>query len=38
MVTEKALLQSFVGLAALVPVLAGLDGVLDGARLLGGQS
>jgi Domain of unknown function (DUF4345) len=36
MVTEKALLQSFVGLAALVPVLAGLGGVLDGARLLGG--
>jgi hypothetical protein len=35
MVTEKALLQSFVGLAALVPVLTGLDGVLDGARLLG---
>lgn len=34
--TEKALLQSFVGLAALVPVLAGLGGVLDGARLLGG--
>lgn len=34
--TGKALPQSFVGLAALVPVIAGLDGVLDGARLLGG--
>jgi hypothetical protein len=32
MVTEKALLQSFAGLAALVRVLAG----LDGGRLLGG--
>jgi hypothetical protein len=36
MLTEKTLLQSFVALAALVPVLAGLGGVLDGARLLGG--
>lgn len=32
MVTEKALLQSFAGLAALVRVFAG----LDGGRLLGG--
>ena len=33
---EKKLLQKVVALASLVPVLAGLDGVLAGARMLGG--
>ena len=33
---EKALLQSAVGLASLVPILAGLFGVLAGAQMFGG--
>jgi uncharacterized membrane protein YfcA len=33
---EKALLQSTVGLASLVPILAGLFGVLAGAHMFGG--
>jgi uncharacterized membrane protein YfcA len=33
---EKALLQSAVGLASLVPILAGLFGVLAGVQMFGG--
>jgi uncharacterized membrane protein YfcA len=33
---EKALLQSTVGLASLVPILAGLFGLLAGAHMFGG--